>query len=173
MFFERRSQEGRILWSESGDIKATLENINPPLFQGAINEVKLLFGLPLIPIPKPKQLELERLYQGSHVMLLLKILPGKYGEQATLLVLRGKALKFYQQQKLANLGQQALRLAQQLQHKIDEIQDQTKAIPTLDRNLLEAVPALEQLLEYMNGRLDELKRLRSSLDNNGNAKTNR
>lgn len=51
----------------------------------------------------------------------MRVTPGKYGEEATLQVLRGAALKFYKQQQLVSMGQEAMEFAQQLQSKINEL----------------------------------------------------
>jgi hypothetical protein len=79
-------------------------------------------------------------------------MPGTHGEEATLQVLRGTALKFYQRQQLEKLGQDALKLAQQLQRKLNEISDRSGRYPMP----LEALPALNQLLGGLDKQLEAL-----------------
>ncbi|MEL6384559.1 MAG: hypothetical protein AAFQ89_19295, partial [Cyanobacteria bacterium J06626_18] len=98
LYFERPGSTGRILWSKDGILQAVLESIDAQLFQGVINEFKLLTHLSLIAVKKPKQVEIERMYEGERILLRLRVMPNAYGEEATLQVLRGTALRFYQQQ---------------------------------------------------------------------------
>jgi type II secretory ATPase GspE/PulE/Tfp pilus assembly ATPase PilB-like protein len=142
LYFERQSERGRILWSQEGVLQSALE-LTLPAFQGVIIELKRTVGLPLLPVFQAKQVEIERRYQQECLLLRLRVMPGTYGEEATLQVLRGIALKFYQRQKLETLSQEALKLAQQLQQKLSEISDRVSQYPMP----LEAIPALDRLLQ--------------------------
>ncbi len=143
LYFERQATLGRVLWSQDGILQSILEDLDPTPFQNLINELKQMMGLALIPLEKPKKVELERIYQGTHLLLRLRFSPGKYGEEANLQVLRGAALKFYQQQKLSVLSQDALNLAQQLEKKLTEIGERVNLAPLPSDNL----PLLNQLLQ--------------------------
>ncbi|HEY9650267.1 MAG TPA: hypothetical protein V6C95_06365, partial [Coleofasciculaceae cyanobacterium] len=123
LYFERQSNQGRILWSQDGVLQSVLDGVPLPAFQGVISELKRLVNLPLFPILQPKQVEIERRYQQEALLLRLRVKPGHYGEEATLQVLRGVALKFYQRQQVEKLSQDALKLAQQLHCTLDEIRD--------------------------------------------------
>jgi type II secretory ATPase GspE/PulE/Tfp pilus assembly ATPase PilB-like protein len=156
LYFERQQHQGRILWSQNGVLQSVLENLPAAVFQGVINELKRLTNLPMIPVQKPRQEEVERLYQQSRLLLRFRVMPGTYGEEATLQVLRGAALKFYQQQQLANLSRDALGIAQQLQRKLDEIRDRAETDLGLSGTPLEALPALNQLLQSVDQQLKNL-----------------
>ncbi|MDJ0554583.1 MAG: hypothetical protein QNJ68_09120 [Microcoleaceae cyanobacterium MO_207.B10] len=121
LYFEQKQSQGRILWSQDGVLQSVLENLENPKIADLINELKILTQIPLIPITKPRQVEIERIYQNNHLLLRLRVMPGNYGEEATLQVLRGAALRFYQQQQLSLLSQDALKLGKQLQIKINQI----------------------------------------------------
>ncbi|HLO49855.1 MAG TPA: hypothetical protein VK211_15670 [Kamptonema sp.] len=151
LFFERQQSQGKILWSQDGVLKSVLEGLDATVFQGVINELKRLTQLPLIPLEAPKQVEIERVYQQSHLLLRLRVMPGTHGEEATLQVLRGAALRFYQQQQLSNLSRDALRLAEQLQRKVNEIRDRTRLAP-----MPVDISALEQLLKSVDRQLEAL-----------------
>ena len=104
LYFERRSlHRGRIVYSQNGNLKCVLPDIPVQVFQELIDQLKQLTHLPLVPVKEPLQAEIERFYQQERLLLRLRVIPGKYGEQATLQVLRGEALKFYQQQQLTSL----------------------------------------------------------------------
>ena len=151
LYFERQQSQGRILWSQDGILKSVLESLGGPVFQGVIDELKRLTQLPLMPVEHPKQVEIERVYKQTHLLLRLRVMPGNYGEEATLQVLRGAALRFYQQQQLSVLNQDAMRLAEQLQRKVNEIRDRTRLAPTLVD-----ISALELLLKSVDEQLETL-----------------
>lgn len=161
LFFERHPNKGRILWSQNGVLQSVLDGLDTSVFQGVINELKRLTHLSLIPVEQPKQVEIERVYQENRLLLRLRVMPGKNGEEGTLQVLRGAALKFHQQQQLENLSRDALSMAQQLQTKINEIQKRTRIDPSLTTGQLDALPALDQLLKSLNEQLEALKLLQA------------
>ncbi|MDP8962422.1 MAG: hypothetical protein M3O33_00255 [Cyanobacteriota bacterium] len=152
LYFERQQERGRILWSQDGVLQSVLEGLTLPVFQGLIIELKRIVNLPLLPVAQPKQVEIERRYQQEGLLLRLRVMPGTYGEEATLQVLRGVALKFYQRQQLERLSQDALKLAQQLQSKLNEIRDRSVRYPMR----LEALPAINQLLRGLDQQLEAL-----------------
>ena len=152
LYFERQASTGRILWSQDGVLKSVLEDLEASQFQGVINELKRLLELPLIPVDKPKQAEVERIYRGSHILLRLRVTPGEYGEEANLQVLRGAALKFHQQHKMTVLSRDALRLAQQLEKKLAEIEERADSTALPSDNL----PLLTQLLKTILQQVEEL-----------------
>lgn len=160
LYFERQSEQGRILWSQDGVLQSVLDGLTLSVFQGLIIELKRIFNLPLLPVMQPKQVEIERRYQQECLLLRLRVMPGTHGEEATLQVLRGVALKFYQRQQLETLGQDALRLAQQLQRKLNEIRDRSYRYPLP----LETLPALNQQLRGLDKQLEALAQLQMEHD---------
>ncbi|MBE9138725.1 hypothetical protein IQ254_16245 [Nodosilinea sp. LEGE 07088] len=159
LFFERGSTHGRVLWSKDGVVQAVLKALSLDQFQGVINELKRLHHLPLLPTTQTKQVDIERLYKGDRVLLRLRLTVGNHGEEATLQVLRGAALTFYQRQQLKQLGEDALGVAQTLQKRIIEIRERARQslVPKSPsaRNLAE----LSELLKTMEKELEEIKRL--------------
>ncbi|MCY7384062.1 MAG: hypothetical protein LH628_16040 [Microcoleus sp. CAN_BIN18] len=152
LFFERHQSQGRILWSQDGVLKSILEGIEPVLFQEVINELKRLTDMPVSPVEQPKQVEVERIYQNTHLLLRLRVMAVGGKEEATLQVLRGAALRFYQQQQLSTLSRDALQLAQELQRKVNQIRDRTRLSPLP----LEGLPALEQVIKNVDGQIEAL-----------------
>lgn len=118
-----------------------------------------------MPVEHPKQVEMERLYNKTHLLLLLQVTPGKHGEEVNLQVLRGEALKFYQQQKIADLSQDALKLAMQLQRKLSEIGNRFDSSITPES--LEALPAIDQLVKSMDQQLQALHTNQGNVGVNG------
>ncbi len=127
LYFERCATTGRILWSQNGVLQSVLSDLPLSSFESVINELKQLTHLPLVPVQKPMQVEIERLCQQTRLLLRLRVMPNAHGEEATLQILHGAALKFYQQQQIANLSRDALSIAQDLQQKVREIRDRTAA----------------------------------------------
>jgi type II secretory ATPase GspE/PulE/Tfp pilus assembly ATPase PilB-like protein len=157
LYFERQLHQGRVLWSQDGVLQSIVENLSTDVFHGLLNELKHMANLSFIPSQKSKQVEIERLYQQTRVLLRLKFMPSEYGEEATLQVLRGAALRFYQQQQLANLERDALTIAKQLQTKISEIRDRARSDSGLSGAKLDVLPALSQLLKHIEEQLGSLQ----------------
>lgn len=156
LYFERPGNTGRILWSKDGILQAVLESIDPQVFQGVINEFKLLTHLSLALVKKPKQVEIERLYEGERILLRFRVMPNAYGEEATLQVLRGTALRFYQQQQIDKLGRDALDAAQALNRRLNEIRDRARQTLNFKATRSETLPAIIQLLKQMESQVQEL-----------------
>jgi type II secretory ATPase GspE/PulE/Tfp pilus assembly ATPase PilB-like protein len=152
LFFERHQSQGRILWSQDGVLKSILEGLSPFLFQEVIDELKRLTDMPVSPVEHPKQVEVERIYGKTHLLLRLRVMPVGGKEEATLQVLRGAALRFYQQQQLSTLSRDALQLAKELQRKVNQIRDRTRLSPLP----LEGLPALEQVVRNVDDQLEAL-----------------
>ncbi|MGF1491417.1 MAG: hypothetical protein ACFBSC_02965 [Microcoleaceae cyanobacterium] len=142
LYFERQEFSGRILWSQDGVLQAILEDLPADQFKWLLSELKRLLRIALAPVDKPKQIELERTHREEYLLLRLRLVPGEYGEEANLQFLRGAALKFYQQQQLSALSKDALKLAQQLQDKLTDINERVALAPMPSENL----PLLNQLL---------------------------
>ncbi len=152
LFFERQQLAGRILWSQDGVLKSMLEGIEPLLFQDVIDELKRLTDMPPSRVEHIQQVEVERIYQETHLLLRLRVMPANGGEEATLQVLRGAALRFYEQQQLSTLSRDALRLAQELQRKVNQIRDRTRLAPMP----LEGLPALERVVRNVDNQIEAL-----------------
>jgi len=152
LYFERQESKGRILWSQDGVLQSIVDNLPPDRFQGVINELKRLVKMPMLPVSQAKQMEIERVYRNTHLLLRLRVVPGEQGEEANLQVLRGAALKFYQQQQLSKLSLDGLRLAQQLQKKLNEIQVRCASATLSSENL----PLLHQLLKNVTHQVELL-----------------
>ncbi|QMS87066.1 pilus assembly protein PilB [Nostoc edaphicum CCNP1411] len=153
LYLERQAYEGRILWSDNGVLQSVLDKLPLSVFQGVLNELKRFASLPVTTVAEPKQVEKEYVYQKNRLLLRLRVMPGIYGEEATLQVLRGAALKFYQQQQLARLGRDALGISQQLSLKLHELQERLLLNPSLDSQQLEALVALNQLVKNLDQKI--------------------
>ncbi len=157
LYFERGATSGRVLWSRDGILQAVVEAIDAQTFQGVINEFKLLLRLSLISVTKPKQVEIERAYEGQRILLRFRVMPSAYGEEATVQVLRGTALRFYQQQQIDRLGRDALDAAQMLQTRLNEIRDRARNSIDARPVQTEILPTLMQLLRQLEAQVEEIK----------------
>jgi type II secretory ATPase GspE/PulE/Tfp pilus assembly ATPase PilB-like protein len=123
-----------------------LDQLPLDLFEGVIRELQRMAHLPPVPISQPQQTEIEYLYQQNCVLIRFRFMLGTHGEEATIQVLRGAALKFHQRQQLTKLEHDAMLIAKQLQHKLNEIRARAYSAPSL----LEAKPEkLSKLLELL------------------------
>jgi len=160
LYLERQSQQGRILWSQNGAVQAVINGLELQKFEEVIRELKILTASPMEVVQKTRQVEAERLYQNNRLLLRLRLIPGKHGEEATLQVLRGAALKFYKQQQLVSMGQEAMGFAHQLQSKINEIYVHSHTQSILLPENLNTLPDLMRALKRMEYQLHELQALK-------------
>jgi type II secretory ATPase GspE/PulE/Tfp pilus assembly ATPase PilB-like protein len=165
LYLERQAYEGKIIWSDNGVLQSVLDKLPLSVFQGVLNELKRFASLPVTTFAEPKQVEKEYIYQNNRLLLRLRVMPGIYGEEATLQVLRGAALKFYQQQQLTRLGRDALGISQQLSFKLHQLQERLLLNPSLDSQQLEALFALNQLVKNLDKHIKILALSRNSPTN--------
>lgn len=158
LYLERQSDACRILWSKDGVVQSAVTNISTQLFQGVINELKRMMSLALIPVRKPKQVEIERVYNQKRILLRFRVMPGEHGEEATLQILRGAALKFYQQQQMDSLGRDALELAHDLQQRIDDLRTQAQRHLDIQDGATtqKTFPAIMAMLRQMEQQLTDI-----------------
>lgn len=160
LYFEQKSpQRGRIICSQNGNLQCALPDVPVQVFQALINELKQLTHLPLEPVKEPVQAEIERFYQKERLLLRLRVIPGTQGEQATLQVLRGAALQFYQQQQVTYQNRDALAIANQLQQKLNQLRERTKLKANFHSERYESLMALNQVLDSVEQQLEKLKNL--------------
>ncbi|MEM6400695.1 MAG: pilus assembly protein PilB [Cyanobacteria bacterium P01_D01_bin.116] len=154
LYLERQPYQGRILWSLNGIVQSVVEELPLSAFQGVLNELKRLSSLPIMTLTQAKQIEIECFYQKQRLLLRLRVMPGMYGEEATLQVLRGAALRFYLQQQLTRISRDALGTSQQLSYKVREL-EQRLAFNTKDLNpeQLEALNSLNEIAQDLEHRL--------------------
>jgi hypothetical protein len=164
LYFERRPRHGQVLWSKDGVVQAAVKTLSTDQLQSIINEFKRLAHLPLLPTTQTKQADLERLYQGERVLLRLRLIAGTNGEEATLQVLRGAALKFYQQQQIKQLGEDALGVAQTLQKRISQIRDRACQPIAIESPSTRTLESLSQLLKTMEKQIDQIMQSSSTSD---------
>lgn len=147
LYFERHAQSGRILWSQNGVMQAVLEDLPLTKLEDAIAALKQLANLPLLAVTKPQYLELERYYQNTRLLLRLRWVPGTYGEEGNLQVLRGAALKFHQQQQVTMQLQDALTTAQALQQQINDTRTRMQFYPVTTPEQQTTLSTLVDLLK--------------------------
>ncbi|PSM48901.1 hypothetical protein C7Y66_12035 [Chroococcidiopsis sp. CCALA 051] len=158
LYFERKSlQQGRIVCSQDGNLQCVLTEVPAKLFQDAIEQLKELTHMPLAPAKEAKQVEIERFYHGERVLLRLRVMPGSNGEQATLQVLRGEALEFYQQQQIDTLSRDAMAIANQLQKKLRQLQERASIDAEEHGERYQSLLALNQIIENVERQLEQLK----------------
>jgi hypothetical protein len=145
-----------------------IEGLPIVTFIGIIDELKQLTALPLTPVQQTIQVEIERLYDKSRLLLRLRLIPkqleeGKTSsEDATLQVLQGSALRFYQQQQVSSLSRDTLSVARQLQRKVEELHRRTHAQTPIDPDELALMPELQEVLQNVKSQLTEIERQTST-----------
>lgn len=145
LYFENHEREGRILLSENGVMKGVLAGLPIAKFYGVLNEFKHLAHILPEPVLQTKKAELEQYYRNERILLRLTVVPGKYGEEGTLQVLRGQALVFHQQKQMDEQGQEALQMAQKLERKLRHIYLRSQINPSPLTVLDELVACCDRL----------------------------
>ncbi|BAB74023.1 pilus assembly protein PilB [Anabaena sp. FACHB-709] len=156
LYLERQPYRGRIIWSDNGVLQSVLENLPLSVFQGVLNELKRFAGFPLSTLAEPQQIEKECQYQNNSLLLRIRVMPGINGEEATLQVLRGAALKFYQQQQLDRLSRDAIGISQQLSYKLHELHQRLLLNPHLKAEQSEALSTLTRIVESLDQKVKTL-----------------
>lgn len=149
LYLERQARSGRVLWSQEGVLQSVLEDLPADRFEALIHELKQVAKLAPLPLQVPKRLDVERIFERERILLRFRFMLSEHGEEATIQVLRGAALRFYQQQQLMLLERDALGIARQLQGKLSELRDRAHAESSLSGARLEVLPALSNLLKEM------------------------
>ena len=155
LYFERHAQGGRILWSKDGVLMSVLENLSATVLQTLINELKILTHVDIAPVQASHQVEVERLYKKDRLLLRLRLMVNDYGEEATFQVLRGPALKFYQQQQLLHLSRNALGVARNLYQKVSELRERThEPVPS---EQMVVITEIDRVMHQVNQHLTDLQ----------------
>lgn len=157
LYFERYPQHGRVVWSQNGILQSVLDRVSLSTFQGIVHELKTMACVSLLPTEQPQQAEMEYLYDRNCILLRFRFMPGLHGEEATVQVLRGAALRFHQRQQLGKLKRDAQTIAQQLQNKLNEIRVRAYSSPKLLEAKLDKLPRLNELLQSIQQQLDEIE----------------
>lgn len=156
LYLERRPYHGRILWSENGVVQSVLEELQLSVFQGVLNELKRFTDQPIATIAEAQQVEKEYIYQKQRLLLRLRVMPGMYGEEGTLQVLRGAALKFYQNQQVSRLSEDALSISQQLSYKLHELQAKLLRSSSNNPEKVESLKSLNRLLKNLDKQIKSI-----------------
>jgi type II secretory ATPase GspE/PulE/Tfp pilus assembly ATPase PilB-like protein len=154
LYFECYPRHGRIVWSQNGVLQSVLDNLELSSFQGIIQELKVMANASPAPVKQAQQIDIEYVYERSGILLRFRFMPGQHGEEATVQVLRGAALKFHQRQQLGRLEKDAITMAKQLQNKLNEIRAKAYADPDLIETRVESLPKLLDLLKGIEQQLD-------------------
>jgi hypothetical protein len=128
--------------------------------------LKRFGNLPIGTLTEPKQVETEYLYLQKRLLIRLRFMPGMYGEEATLQVLKGAALKFYQKQQISRLSRDAVGISQQLRYKLHELQEQMLQNPNLSDEKVEALTVLNRLLSNLDHQIKTFSESEESVDDN-------
>jgi len=169
LFFERREKQGSILYSQDGVRQSVLDALPVDLFEDTLDRLKQFMELDAVPEPQacdptsasPKdqrESDSEFIYRDERVLLRLRVMSGNYGEEATLQVLRGKAMEFYQEKKIEEWSLAAVTSAKLLKFLVRKIRSAyLHRAPRAGHNLT-FLPQLEYLLDQLETEMEDLSR---------------
>ena len=130
LYFEYQSDSGRVLSSTNGILQSLIESFPIARFESLIWALKNLMKVSPEPVTEPLQVEIERWHEKNRLLLRLRLIPQWEGEEvvgedATLQILRGAALRFYQQQQRTHLCRETFLVAKSLQLKVQALQERS------------------------------------------------
>jgi type II secretory ATPase GspE/PulE/Tfp pilus assembly ATPase PilB-like protein len=123
LYLERLSDYGRIFCSENGVVQFSLEHVSLPTYNAILNQIKVLAKLSPTPLKERKKLAVEKYHQKERLLLRIEMFPSRWGEEATIQVLRGAALNFYEQRQAQKMVEQALSLAVKLEKMVKKMRN--------------------------------------------------
>lgn len=150
LYFKCEQNKNSIVCFENGVRQLSIDNLSTWTYEYLIQKLKYLAKLPETAIEKTKKFELQRWYQKERILLCLQLSPREFGEEGTLQILRGKALDFYQQKQMEELGQEALKISRKLERKLRQIQLRTRINPQPLENISELRAIQQQILQNLN-----------------------
>lgn len=118
----RYSDRGGIVTEKDNSVQSSLDRVPLPIFCSLIDEIKRMARLPQNTSTHPQKLVLERFYEQERILLRLEFSVQQQLETVGIQILRGLALKTYEQQQMDRLSAQALELAKQLEKTLRKIQ---------------------------------------------------
>ncbi|VEP12920.1 Type II secretory pathway, ATPase PulE/Tfp pilus assembly pathway, ATPase PilB [Hyella patelloides LEGE 07179] len=139
LYLQQHHNYGRILCCQDGIVQSSLDKVPLALFEEIIKEIKMMAKLPLTKLKKAQKVALQRYYNHERVLLRIEFLIGKLGEEITLQVLRGQALKFYEQSQADKTLDQAIYLAQKLEKSLKKIRRCQNSANVGDLSTLKAI----------------------------------
>jgi type II secretory ATPase GspE/PulE/Tfp pilus assembly ATPase PilB-like protein len=153
LLLERQQTSARIIWSRNGRSQLLLDRLPLPLFQGLIHELKRLTDFPVQPVDRPRKVEMLRLYENQPLLLRLRFVPGKFGEQAAVQLFRGQLLQKYQKSQMAKLSQEITQITGLLDQKLR----QASARSQINPEKIEALAGLQKSFAQMSRSVDIIK----------------
>ncbi len=118
----RYSDRGGIVTEQDNSVQSSLDRVPLPIFCSLIDEIKRMAKLPQNTSTHPQKLVLERFFEQERILLRLEFSVQQQLETVAIQILRGLALKTYEQQQMDRVSAQALELAKQLEKTLRKIQ---------------------------------------------------
>lgn len=156
LYFEHRPPRGRVVYSQDGQVRSVIDDLDGKLLLQLITELKHLTAMPALSAGGNRHTEIERIYNQEPVLLRLRVMPSPEGENATLQILRGAALKFYQQQQMNQLSREALTFAHQLQNRLQLMYERRSQRLVLESLPPQTLATLQSLLDKMASQAHQL-----------------
>ena len=118
----RYTDRGCVVANKDERTQSTLGSIALPIFCSLIDEIKRMARLPQNTSSHPKKVVLERFWEQERILIRLEFNAHNNLEEVGIQILRGKALKSYEQQQMDRVSDRALELAMQLEKTLRRIQ---------------------------------------------------
>ena len=118
----RYSDRGTIIASKNKINQFTLNSVPLPIFCSLLDEIKRMARLPQNTSSHSKKVVLERFHEEERVLLRMEFTAQQDLQEVRIQILRDRALKSYEQQRMDRTSDRALELARQLEKTLRRIQ---------------------------------------------------
>ena len=141
---------GRIVYSYNGSAQSAIEKLPLIVFEEINQELKKIAKLPLKKIVKTQKVAVYKNYQGVKILLTINFTLGKFGEEAKVQILKGKALQLHEQKQSDKTLDRAIDLGQKLEKALKRITLRQQSLSVSELNSLKTViKKIEQQIELL------------------------
>ena len=121
LYFQHKENFGSILSGHSGAVSPLLDKLDIAVFEAIVNQIKVMAKLPLKKLDKYRKVAIPKLYNKDRVLLRVEFFPSRHGEEITMQMLQGEALRFYEQRQADRTMEQAISLSQKLEKALGKM----------------------------------------------------
>lgn len=155
VYLEWKEGYGEITLTVNGLILGSIRDLTEGQYKDLMQTLKRISHLSPGSVTKLHKVELEQYFQNIRVLLRIQVSPQGTQETANIQILHGKALTFYQQKQMDEMGIEALQAAQHLERKLRQIYARKQINPTE----LKVLRELQGIGDRLNQQLYLLKQI--------------
>ena len=147
---QQNLNSGSIIYYQNEIAQSSLKKLPLDTFEAIIKEIKIMAQLPSNKLERAKKIAVKKFHNYQKVLLRIELLIGEFGEEATVQIMSGRALKIYEQKQSDKTLEQAISLGKKLEKALIKINLNQKAVPFRElENLKVIVKRIENQLNQL------------------------